>query len=967
MKLHLAILIAALSAASALGQTTMPTATTQAASYERYRVVSEPGEVVTTLTNGMTIIAKRVATPVVAVRGYVKTGGVYEGPWLGGGLSHLLEHLVAGGSSRNRTEAENRTILQEIGNNSNAYTTDDHTAYFINTTPQHFEKAVDLLTGWLLGAKITEDEYRREYQVVQRELEMGKGEPDRQFYMLAQSNRYLVSPARVPTIGFQPVIENLSRDDVYAYYQLAYQPQNIVMSVAGDMDPEQMVAIVARYVGDAPPGREFSQDIPAEPPVLTPRTVVATAPKLGQAKLSLAFPTVRLDHPDLYALDLLSTCLTNGESAILVRTLRDDLKLVSSIDSWSATPTYVEGSFSISSELDVDKIGEATKSILDGLERVKTEGVDADTLARAKTQMKVSRIRGNETAERIASTLAQDLMSTGDPHFTDRYLERIDKVTVDQIKAVASAYFVKDRLITTAMLPEESAPNGLPSAVDVLRQEAPTTNPVASDTVDEGKVVKSVLENGTVLLTKQIASSPVVSIRMYTTGGLTAEDVATNGLGNLTMRMLPRGTTTRSAREIASFFDRIGGEIATVSGSNTFSWQASCLKADLPKVMEVFADIVQNPVFDAKELAAMKIRQVAAIDSQDSDWTSQAFRYFKKQFYGPKNSPYQFTALGTKENLTAFDSAKVRQWYASKALTGPRVLAIYGDVSASDANALASKYFNGNGPAFEPRNQRTTLTPIVGVQKIPLERAIKLAGEMDRRADMPGESKPSVDVIRVDVQQSQQPLAGIVIGFESASVFGMSDTAAIDVGDTMASGSSFPTGYLHETLRGQGLVYVVHAMNSPGRSAEFPGSFIVYAGCDPKAVNEVTEQILLNIARLQGSDEDMQPGWIDRAKQLMIIDEAMDRQTAAQQAESAALNELYGLGYSFTDRFAERTNAVNADAVRSVAASRLSRCVVTISTPNPELVKVTAGERTFKSFPQVDLTPKGVTHDAGTP
>src|SRR5690606_24689782 len=136
------------------------------------------------------------------------------------------------GSTIKRTEAENRAILQEIGNNSNAYTTADHTAYFINTTPPHLEKATDLLLGWLLGAKITEDEYAREYEVVQRELEKGKGEPARQLYYLASMNRYQVHPARVPVIGYQEVIQGLTRDDVYEYYQLTYQPNNIVISIA---------------------------------------------------------------------------------------------------------------------------------------------------------------------------------------------------------------------------------------------------------------------------------------------------------------------------------------------------------------------------------------------------------------------------------------------------------------------------------------------------------------------------------------------------------------------------------------------------------------------------------------------------------------------------------------------------------------------------------------------------------------
>ena len=184
---------------------------------ESYRLVSEKDEIVSVLRNGMVVITKRIASPVVAVRGVALTGGIYEKQWLGGGLSHLLEHLVALGTCERRTEAQNKDLLENIGNNFNAYTTEDSTSFFVNTTRDHMEQAVDFVTSCMLGAKITNPEYKREYQVVQRELEMGKGQPDRQFYDVYAMNRYHVSPARVPVIGYQEVIQRLSRDDVYAY------------------------------------------------------------------------------------------------------------------------------------------------------------------------------------------------------------------------------------------------------------------------------------------------------------------------------------------------------------------------------------------------------------------------------------------------------------------------------------------------------------------------------------------------------------------------------------------------------------------------------------------------------------------------------------------------------------------------------------------------------------------------------
>ncbi len=770
---------------------------------EKFRLVNRPDEIVAVLRNNMTIIVKRAATPVVAIRGLVGTGGVYEGKWLGGGLSHLLEHLVAGGSNDRRTEAENRNLLQQIGNNSNAYTTEENTAFFVNTTPPHFEQAVDLVTGWLLGAQITAPEYRREFQVVQRELEMGKGEPDRQFAYMSAMNRYRVSPARVPVIGYQEVIQGLNWEDVRSYYELAYEPSNMIFCVVGDLDPEQMLATVRKYVSDAKPKRVFSHDIESEPPVVAPRTLTASFPKLGQARLELGFPSVKLQHPDLYVMDLLATIVGGGDSSLAVEDLRDDKQLVSQIGADDDTPPYVDGTFAVDMQLDPDKVETATAETLKLLQHLKDEPIDQDRIDRAKVQIKVARVKSLETAEEICSSLADDFMMTGDPDFQDKYVERIQRLTAADLQAAAKKYLDTSKLITTVMYPAES-PQGqaVASAQEVLKSAIPAQTPTET-------VHRTVLDNGVVLLTKHVGTSPIVVMNMFSLGGVTAEDRQTNGVGNLAMEMLVRGTTSKSAQQIAEFFDSVGGELNCACGNNSWYWRASCLKEDFEKTLAVYADVVNNPTFADAELAGMKQRVAAAISEEDADWAQQAIRFFKQQFFGPSNSPYQFIPIGTVENVQKFSAEQVRQWYQQKVLASPRVLAIYGDIDPDQATALARQYLGSGVKASAATAGNPSQAPTTAAS----------AG------------KATVNVLDVKVQQTEQALAGVMVGFISDSVWGQSENFPLDVGQAMAGGWVYPTGYLFETLRGKGLVYVVEAQNNPGAAPRFQAIF----SCSPGA------------------------------------------------------------------------------------------------------------------------------------
>jgi len=333
---------------------------------------------------------------------------------------------------------------------------------------------------------------------------------------------------------------------------------------------------------------------------------------------------------------------------------------------------------------------------------------------------------------------------------------------------------------------------------------------------------------------------------------------------------------------------------------------------------------------------------VAGIESQDADWFAGSMRFFRKTYFSPMNSPYQFMTIGTKENVSGFTADQIRQYYNEKIIKPHRVLAVYGDIDVEKAQAAVEKSF---GRATGPGSKSGGM----------------LAGN---NAGAAGGGKISVDVKQVKVNQSPNPQTGVIIGFNSRIVVGEPDNFPLTVADNMCSGYGYPTGYIFEILRGRGLVYDANAMIFPGRSQELPGTFLAYAGCDAKNADECIDVILENIARLQGTPQDMQVDWFERSKKLITTADALNNQTAAEQAQTAALDELFGLGYDFHDHFAERINSVQITDVQRVARMRLNQCIVTVTTDHPELVKTKEGTRTYTKFPPVDLTPKGVGHDA---
>lgn len=855
--------------------------------------ITDDGVHVATLSNGMVILAKAVRTaPVVSVRAYVRAGGMLEQEWLGCGLSHLSEHLVAKeaihdspqGQSTPAIAKEKRGRSLEIGGQANAYTSLDRTCYYISASSTKAPLCVDLIVDQVSRWDITPEDFQREHGVVQRELEMGKDDPSRVLYYAHSKAVFGDHPAAVPVIGYARPLSQVTRDDILAYVNRMYVPQNMVLTIVGDVDCEAMVDRAVQRLQHFTHGREPNVVLPAVADLRGIRRGVIVSPKFKETAQRLSFQTIPLLHEDLYALDVLSYILSRGRASRLVKTLQFDRRLVTSIRSWSWTPVWGKGTFTFDFRVEPAKADEAEAALLTELRRVVEEGVTDEELHRAKRQKVADYVHSQQTMEDIGSTLASDWMTTGDLRFSKRYTDNIQKVTAGQVREAARRYFRFEDMVITRVVPEGADTAALAPADQAVRSETEIFT----------------LPNGLRVVLRTSDAVDLVSMAMAVQGGLLLETPETNGIGQMMAMLSTRGAGGRSAEDIEAFFNAAGGSISGTCGDNTFLWQASVLADEFPEALDCFADVILQPDFPAGELEKLRPQALAAIRRTREKWISLLGSFQREMFF--RNSPWRMLSIGSEDVLKSLDTSQIKAYHDGRLKAGAAVLAICGRFDAAAARKAIEEHF-GAMPGGE-----------VTLPDVP-QRTVAKGGERY-------------------VRQAPLQQAGVMVSVPGTTVTDLHDRMALTLIDTIISGYRLPSGWLHTELRGKQLVYVVHTYQKLGF---IPGAIITYAGTQPEKAQQVVDIIEKNLRRAASYTPTQEQ--LDQAVNLIVTAEALGNQTLSALATGAALDELYGLGYDWPRRLGPELRKITPEDIRSVAEEYLGgNYVVTVVTPQPDLL-----------------------------
>lgn len=856
---------------------------------------SKPGDLFVQLKNGLTLLIREIhASKVVSTQVLVKTGSIHEDRYLNGGLSHYLEHIVSGGTTSRFREEEAKEILQSIGGASNAYTSYDRTVYYINTTSSHYKTALNLLISYVVESQIALPEFEREKPVIQQEMKLGENEPDRQLWKLFMKTAYQVHPIRHPIIGYEDVFVGITRDQLYGYYKSRYVPQNMVVTIVGDVLAQEALGEVIRLAGDLTRTFDRPVYIPKEPPQIGPRMVEKQFPAARLTSMSIGFPSVTLKDPDLYPLDVLAIILGDGRTSRLYRRLKDLDRLVLSVGAFNWTPSFARGQFVITLNLEGEKRERAVEALWEELGRLQDRPVKKRELEKAKRNVVADHIFGNQSASGIASSLATAYVATGDPYFDERYVNEIQKVNRKDILRVARQYLKRSRMTAAIVTPSGEA-----------REESVAK---ATRERDASKIEKRILPNGMTLLTKVNRTVPIVSFQFFGEGGLRFEPPGRAGLSHFTFGLMTKGTTRRSKTEIARAMEEIGGQITSGSGRNTFFVGVGVLKENFERGLEILADVVTHPSFPLEEIEKQRRDTLLAISRIDESWEREVQRLFLKHYY--KDHPYANDVLGTEASVKSLTRGEIIAFYESLVKADNAVLAIFGDINTNDIVEKVTRAFRDLKPGRveePPRN----------VERPWLHRDDQVQIETDKVS------------------------AAIFIGYNGMNLLDR-DRTAMDVIDAIVSGVDYPSGWLHESLRGgtTSLVYYVHAFPSYGIDAGHFGVITQTTMGNYRRVLNLILERMSEIRRDLVTNEEL-----ERGKNMVITMHELGAETNASQAYQAALWEVLGIGYDWGERYPELVRQVNREDILRVARKYLQHHLIASTIPREPVETVIPPEK----------------------
>ncbi|MEX0823111.1 MAG: pitrilysin family protein [Balneolaceae bacterium] len=404
----------------------------------------------TILPNGVQIVTEHVESVKSVTAGiWVKTGSRNEPDELAG-VTHFLEHMLFKGTE-NRSSYDIALSMEAVGGYLNAFTSTEYTCYYSRCLDTKLPLALDVLTDMVRNSTFPEEELEKEKKVVLEEMKMYKDSSEDVIFEEFSNQVFNDHPIGRPIIGYEETVSSFTRQHLFDYMEDRYQPSNLLISVAGNVEHEEVVNIVTRLMD-----QQNEKDAePVDQPLKEYKTTQNEISKvIEQTHMILGRRGLNYDHPDKYLLLLANTILGGGMSSRLHQNIREKFGYCYSIGTFNQSYTD-SGLFGVYIGTDKGYVPHVRDLINKEFEKIQSYKVPDKELNEAKAQLKGKLLLSQESTSNRMTRLAKSILYFDRFITLEELVENIDKVSSDKLLNFSNEFFDSSLYSETLLVPEE--------------------------------------------------------------------------------------------------------------------------------------------------------------------------------------------------------------------------------------------------------------------------------------------------------------------------------------------------------------------------------------------------------------------------------------------------------------------------------------------------------------------------------
>jgi zinc protease len=869
------------------------------------------------LSNGFNVVCiNNPSSEVVSLQVWVKCGSVYETKGEEG-VSHFIEHLLFKGSQGRLTSGIAEAV-ESLGGELNAFTGNEYTCYYITIPSMRTVEGLNILKDLVFKPAFIAEEIDAEREVILEEIRRYRDIPS----SVVSDNYFEIQfkdhPYSHPILGFESVIKGISRDAIIDYYSRFYNSTNTMLVICGNIpDEEKLFLELEKIYSDISPALSSKNPFVEDAKIKTEGSCKIAEMDVNEATVMLGFSIPGLMHKDVPALDILGITLGQGESSRLFKSVRQDKGLVTSIYSYAYTPKH-GGSFNIAFSIDGKKpglsndISKVLLAIYEEVEKVRSFNITEEELQKAKTIVLSEKIYEREKVEGLASKIGHLISVAGDIEFENRYLEALKNVNGNEILSVIDKYLDYDAVSISAVLPKDSkikdnellllyndvfskkpkenkkgAKKGTQALnhneVLVKSMELNAVIECAQDMmskenmlVEAPKLIKH--DSGAKIISRKVATSPIVSFKVLMPGGTIFENEANQGISNLVSRTLMFDTENLTYSDIVSQIDNTASSLSVYSARNTIGLNITSIKPFFPKILDIAEEVLLKPKFNKAYFATEKKIIEDEIKAIQDNLSQYARVLLFKTLY--KEHPYRMETCGTLSSMKNIKRADVMSFY-DKLLTPEKMLfSVVGDINEDDVHTWIDDFLS-------KLSRKTILKE-------------------------PERNEPEQVENRITKFNKETQQAHIYLAYKTCPLSSR-DRFALNVLYAVLGGQS---GRLFVNLRDkQSLAYSVSPVEMFGIDT---GLFAVYIASENNKIDRAISGIRKELDIIK--TDKVSNAEIERAKNFLIGRHAIGMQSLYEQASAMAFDEAYGLGYSSIMDYSKEIMDISSEDVIDVAS-----------------------------------------------